>query len=354
MSYTLLAIYCLGIVGASLLGGVIPNLLRLTHRRLQMALSFVAGAMLGVALFHMLPHAVLEVMDQRHAEGKAFGHGQFDTLTVAMVAGFLAMFLLERFARFHRHEPEEALGAIEADGADGANGGANGHGHEHRHHHGHGHGHAHASSGRGPRGQGLSAGVHPSQWIGALAGLSVHSLLEGIALAASVMAGAGLTHGHDHGNIAGLGVFLVILLHKPFDSMTLLTLFHASESKRAMRRALLLNLLFALVVPLGAAAFCLGVAPFVTSTAIVPLALAFCAGTFLCIASSDLLPELQFHRHDRGALSLSLVLGLALAWAIGLLESDAHHHHHPAPHAATSGDATKPMPPHDHDHDHDH
>ena len=45
-------------------------------------------------------------------------------------------------------------------------------------------------------------------------------------------------------------------------------------------------------------------------------ALAFSAGTFLCISLSDLLPELQFHRHDRIKLSAALLLGLALAWIL--------------------------------------
>ncbi len=45
-------------------------------------------------------------------------------------------------------------------------------------------------------------------------------------------------------------------------------------------------------------------------------ALVFCAGTFLCIACADLLPELQFHSHDRLKLSLALLAGLAIAVAI--------------------------------------
>ena len=49
-------------------------------------------------------------------------------------------------------------------------------------------------------------------------------------------------------------------------------------------------------------------------------ALGFCAGTFLCIASSDLLPELQFHSHDRFKLSAALLAGLAVAVIIGLFE----------------------------------
>jgi len=49
-------------------------------------------------------------------------------------------------------------------------------------------------------------------------------------------------------------------------------------------------------------------------------ALAFCAGSFLCIASSDLLPELQFHSHDRLKLSIALIAGLTIAVLIKQLE----------------------------------
>jgi zinc and cadmium transporter len=55
-------------------------------------------------------------------------------------------------------------------------------------------------------------------------------------------------------------------------------------------------------------------------------ALAFSAGTFLCISLSDLLPELQFHDHDRVKLSIALIAGLALAMGVGKLEGLVHRH----------------------------
>ena len=48
--------------------------------------------------------------------------------------------------------------------------------------------------------------------------------------------------------------------------------------------------------------------------------LAFAAGMFMCSALSDLLPELQFHQHDRVKLSAALLGGLGLAWAVGQLD----------------------------------
>jgi zinc and cadmium transporter len=66
---------------------------------------------------------------------------------------------------------------------------------------------------------------------------------------------------------------------------------------------------------------------FSTSGHLAGYALAFSAGTFLCIATSDLLPELQFHSHDRLKLSLALLAGVALA-TIGAYFDLAGHSHH--------------------------
>jgi zinc and cadmium transporter len=51
----------------------------------------------------------------------------------------------------------------------------------------------------------------------------------------------------------------------------------------------------------------------------------------LCIACADLLPELQFHSHDRLKLSVALAAGLAVAVLIGQFESSGHDSHQ-APH----------------------
>jgi zinc and cadmium transporter len=83
-----------------------------------------------------------------------------------------------------------------------------------------------------------------------------------------------------------------------------------------------LNGLFALVSPIGAVLFYFGASRFANSdTAFLGCALAFCAGTFLCIASSDLLPELQFHSHDRLKLSVALLAGLTVAVLIKYFEA---------------------------------
>jgi zinc and cadmium transporter len=95
------------------------------------------------------------------------------------------------------------------------------------------------------------------------------------------------------------------------------------------RRSLqILNALFALTAPVGVMLFYLGASRVAgADSAFVGRALAFCAGTFLCVACSDLLPELQFHSHDRFKLSLALLAGLGIAFLVGLFETEGHDHH---------------------------
>ena len=80
------------------------------------------------------------------------------------------------------------------------------------------------------------------------------------------------------------------------------------------------------------------------------LSLGFAAGVFMCIALADILPELQFHRHDRMKLSAALMLGVLFAYAIGFVESPHQHGHETSPSDShAEGDAAQEG--HD-DHDH--
>ena len=258
-------------------------LVHLTHTRLQTAISFVAGLMLGMALLHLIPHAI------EHS------HSVDDTVQWVL-GGFLVMFFLQRFFHFHHHDlpeddPEDCC-----------------HDHAEPHQHDHSQTLAEKSS-------------RQLSWAGTALGLSLHSLLDGLALAAAVLAEA-----NGQGGLVGLGTALVVLLHKPFDAMAITTLMTASGKSRASRQ--FLNALFALATPLGAFLFCLGAnQPDESNGALIGGALAFCAGNFLCIACSDLLPELQFHSHDRFKLSVALIAGLAVALLIGSFETTGHENH---------------------------
>ena len=147
---------------------------------------------------------------------------------------------------------------------------------------------------------------------------------------------------------------LAIALHKPFDSLTLGTLLAADGRSRSLRNWM--NIAYALVTPAGAV---IGWAGLSGGAGVQSAAIAFASGMILCIALCDLLPELQFHRHDRIALTVSLLLGLALGWgSTQVVEHDhgAHGHDHAEAHDHERGHEEDHHDDghHDHDHDHDH
>jgi zinc and cadmium transporter len=295
----LLALYCTLVLLASLAGGWLLLALRLTHARLQTALSFVAGLMLAMALIHFIPHAFHQI----HS---------LDRIVQWVLGGFLVMFFLQRFFPYHHHDfadtgPEEDDAHPETP-----------HDHaSHHHHHDHGSHRDHSH----PGGANVAGTARRFAWGGTALGMTLHSLMDGVALAAAVAADM-----HGHGRLLGLGAALVIIFHRPFDAMVVSTMMVAGGCSRFSRH--LVNALFALVTPLGMVLFYLG-ARHVTgdNPAVLGAALAFCAGTFLCIAGADLLPELQFHTHDRVKLSLALLAGIGVALLIGLLETSGHDRH---------------------------
>ena len=56
--YGFLVIYCVLVLVASMFGGYLPFLGRVTHSRLQFYLSAAAGVMLGASFFHVMPEAL--------------------------------------------------------------------------------------------------------------------------------------------------------------------------------------------------------------------------------------------------------------------------------------------------------
>lgn len=279
----LLTLYCVLIFVAALSGGLLPFLFRLTHVWLQLIMSFVGGAMLGVSLLSLLPHAYYE-----------FDEAIFPAVSW-LLGGFLAMFFIERAFHFHHHDaPQHSAECT----------------HEpHKHHEQHSHSHSHESEPRS------------LTWTAALIGLVLHSLIDGMTLAASVIA----TAEHEGAELfAGAAVFLAIVLHKPFDSLTLGSLMVVAGQTPRMRHAV--NFCYALAVPLGAALAYLGVEHESAGMYLLGPLLAIAAGAFLCIATSDLLPELQFHSHDRAKLSVALLAGILVAGLIVFIEESGHSH----------------------------
>lgn len=299
-----IAVYTVLVVLSSLLGGFLPALIRLNHMRLQLLLSGIGGFMLGIGLFHLLPHSL-------NAEVS------IDRSVWWLMLGLLTTFFLIRVFSSHDHSPAHGEGHDHADPEQG------------------GHAHTHGVAG------GLAGSKY--RWVGIALGLSLHTLLDGVALAAAVMSDAQ----HMPGAIfLGFAVFLGILLHKPLDSLSITALM--AGGGWSVQSQTIVNFGYALMCPLGAVAFYLGVHNTPHEMVVIGCALAFAGGIFICISLGDLLPELQFHAHDRLKLTAMLLLGVALAHGLRYLEPAHLHDHDSSPAVHTGHDA-----PHGHDHPHD-
>ena len=270
--------YALAILAGSLLGGYLPTVVAMTHTRIQMVMSFVAGFILGVALYHLLPHGLVMIP----------GPGAVEKAVGLMMFGIILMVLLLRIFHFHQHEFGDEAGDL-------------------YHEHAHEHVHEHANP--------------ESRLIGICLGLGLHTVTEGIALGTSIRVGE--IHG-DEAGLAGLGVFLAILLHKPLDAFSIIGLLQAAG--HSLRTRIAVNIGFAMLCPVVALLTFWGIG-FLGhwEEEVVGYVLVLAAGAFLCISLSDLLPEIHFHSHDRVKLTVCFLMGIVLAYGLYFIESGAVH-----------------------------
>lgn len=269
-----LSLYTGAILLGALAGGALP--LFANVRRSDLLLSFSAGIMLGAAFFHMLPEAV---------EGGGARTVPF------VLAGFLLLYLLERFVLVHvcaEPGPNERLSTAGAplphhEGEPAA---------EHARHPPHG------------RAQGTGCDVH-TIGLAAWLGMSAHTVVDGFALgAASVEPELGVL------------VFVAILAHKIPSSFSLSAILLSEGFSRA--RAVAMNAAFALMVPVGAGLYVL-LREVVHAERFTSLALAASAGTFLHLSLSDILPDLHRRGASKWRLSAAMVGGVAVMGALTLL-----------------------------------
>lgn len=308
----LLTAYVAAIAAASLAGSWLSSLLSGSHTRTQLVISLVAGLILGVALYHLLPHGVARLQGSEDAccscscktscgapslegadaccgcpcavpcdapQGMAQMQGT-DAVSTAVwwaVLGVVLMLLLLRFAHYQHDFSNDSPTP-----------------------------HAHSPS-----------------WFGIAGGLSVHAAVEGVALGTSVLAVEQQTEGAL--SFASAGAFLAILLHKPLDALSLISLMRRAGVGERVRWCA--NVMFALLCPIGALLTFWGAGMLVTyQDAVIGRALALAAGALLCVSLSDLLPETLFHSHDRGKLAVCFLAGLGIAYAMLLLEAGTHDH----------------------------
>jgi zinc and cadmium transporter len=257
----LLFVYCVLVAMASLAGGKLSSLLRMTHLRTQLLMSGVGGLMLGIAMLHMLPHGG-EVLQSHSSAG------------AGVLIGLTVMFLMIRLFHTHDHGIPVTDEDLQAESAsahtqDHAHCGHSNH--DHTHSHGHGH-----------------SDVKGISWAGLFFGLLLHTLVDGVALASSVLAEA------DHGawlGLMGLGTFLAVLLHKPLDAFAITSVMSKQNWPKPAQNAA--NLAFSLACPAGALAFYFGATTFATNSSVLGWGL-----VILGIAIAVGIENLPGHSHN--------------------------------------------------------
>ena len=272
----LLLAYSAAIFTASLLGGLLSGIGTLTHTRTQLVMSLVAGFIIGIALYHLLPHGLDRIPGAESAE-KGMIWAMF---------GIIMMIALLRMFQFHQHDFSGEAQELQQR-----------------------HGHTHAHEATGPR-----------RVAGIAFGLAVHTVTEGITLGASVQVSV---HEARVAALPGLGVALAILAHKPLDAYSIISMMRSAGLSARVRK--LANIGFALLCPIVAVATFWAVGLLGVSEGdggvLAGYVLCFAAGAFLCVALSDLLPEIHFHSHDRVKLIAVFLVGIALAYALHFAEA---------------------------------
>ena len=258
----------------TLIGGIVPVLLRRGARLQHLLASVAAGVFLGAVFLHLLPEVGELAAGHADHAGHA-GHDHGGVIWIALLAGVVALFLVEQLLlrRFTDEPPAP-------------------HGHDH----GHGHGHGHTEPEALCHEDHLDGDArHRMVGLATMVGLSLHAFTDGL----------GLSAGHEAEGLRD-ALTAAVLSHKAIGGFSLGAALMLARLER--RRVMTLLVIFAAVTPLGAilrvAAF-----PDLSPEWLEPMT-AFAAGTFLYVALCDLLPEVFHERRYGLAKLLLLLLGL--------------------------------------------
>ena len=238
--------------GVNLLAGAPLLLGNWSDRVLHRFVGLSAGIFLGTVFLHLVPELANVAVENADAPGMAGGRSPW----IAMLAGFLTLFFVERVWLAEK---------VEDDGS-----------HDSR---------------------------HKVLWYAALAGLALHAAVAGVGLAAVAVVSEAK---------AGLGLsvlFLAILMHKASESLSLATVMRLAGLSKTRSTAYLAA--FSLITPVF---LLLGTSIFDPGSATAGIFMGLAAGTFLYVAVCDLLPEV-FHGERRLPEAAALVLGVILAGA---------------------------------------
>ena len=259
MGLAVLAVHCVVIAIFSIVGGQSSHLFVLKHAKIQMLMSFIAGFIISIAINHLLPHSFELLLGDNLGE-----------VSVWVLLGVVAMVLLLRIFHFQQYEfsEEEKMES-------------------HLEH-------------KSERKSDTSSGPCFTSLVGVVIGLGFHAILEGITLGTAIQLGIN----EGKGVLAGFGFFLAILLHKPIDAYSIIGMMRSCGYSKTSCHVV--NILFAICCPLVALLTFWGVRglSFESFDPIMGRVMAFATGAFICISLSDLLPEIQKHRHDSIKLAL--------------------------------------------------
>jgi zinc and cadmium transporter len=251
----------LATVAGGLLSVLFAALFLLTPERARTALlphfvSFATGALLGAALLSLLPEAI-----------KMAGRGGEDRIGLALVAGILLFFVLEKWVLWrHSHDHD---------------------GHDHD---GHDHG------GRN-RAHAISRHDHAAAKL-ILIGDGIHNALDGVAIAAAFMSGTEV----------GIATSVAVIAHEvPHEVGAFAVLLNGGMSRA---RALAFNLLSGLTAVAGGL-----IAYFALRSALgfLPYAIALAAASLLYVAVADLIPGLHRQVAAVAGLFQVLLIGVGVA-----------------------------------------
>lgn len=256
----------------------------LLHRMTSIAAGFLIAAALLIALpegFELFLHSETGSVDKELEVMGATGISLSKSMVagLAVLCGFLFLLMLEGFGFGHDLHEEHHDHAVD-------------HGHDHLNH---------------PVGSAKSVVI----------GLSLHSIMDGVALGAA----------YSLGEIAlSLQLALVILMHK-FPAAFSLSAYSLHE-RDDRRRSMIDLLLFAITTPIAmliAASFFANI-----DEAMVGLMLLFSAGSFIYVATVDVLPDIHIQEKSRETLWLVLVgiiAMIAFSIVIALFIPDMQHAH---------------------------
>lgn len=252
-------LYALVLLVVSMCGACIPHIRKLKDGQIHLLVALSTGIFLGLLFLLLLPEALEEVE-----------HGGLDVHSAmyAILAGFVLIMLIEMVMK-HRHMSGCACQCCE------------------------------------------DAHSHKITSLSSFIGLSVHAACDGLALAATFLAGESV------GLMATVGMCIhkVVVLFSLSSTMLLTNMDRRSE--------ILYLFGFSLITPIAGVLFFLLFSG-IEIEGITGIPLAFAAGTFMYVALCDMLPE-SFHRKNQDVRSFVLIIvGIVLIGLFTILFPHTH------------------------------